>query len=334
MKKTILVLLTLSLLTTAFTGCANLSESNVATTTNSPDTENPASDFEYKDNSDGGITITKYIGTNTDVIIPEKIDGKAVTVIDTYSFQYNADVLSVKLPDTVTVIEGGAFWRCTSLTTVQLSQNLKSLKNSVFEDCSQLANIALPNSLTFIGYRTFANCTSLKHIRIPKSVTEWWQDSFANTGLETIELEEGLTVIGGTAFIGTQIKEVVVPGSIKTIPSGAFADCASLESITLNEGLEAVENFAFGSPSKLTEIIVPSTVTSFSELAFVECYNIQKLKFKGNAPADFDNQDPTLEMAYGHLLPSYTLCYHEGAEGFTSPEWCGYPTEIWFEILY
>ena len=45
------------------------------------------------------------------------------------------------------------------------------------------------------------------------------------------------------------------------------------------------------------------------------------IKFEGNAPNDYVSglQD----------MPEYTVYYHEGAEGFTSPDWSGYLTKIW-----
>lgn len=48
----------------------------------------PASDFEYKAIEEGGITITEYMGTDTAMVIPEKIDGKNVTAIGVDVFSY------------------------------------------------------------------------------------------------------------------------------------------------------------------------------------------------------------------------------------------------------
>jgi hypothetical protein len=43
----------------------------------------------------------------------------------------------------------------------------------------------------------------------------------------------------------------------------------------------------------------------------------------GNATA-FDAQGAAFTES-----PNYTVYYHEGAEGFTSPEWEGFTTELW-----
>ena len=39
------------------------------------------SDFETKANADGSVTITKYAGWDSNVVIPASIGGKAVTAI-------------------------------------------------------------------------------------------------------------------------------------------------------------------------------------------------------------------------------------------------------------
>ena len=341
MKKALAFLLLAALLATPLTGCdkGDSDEPAKTTTDNKADDipeynaadANPASDFEYKVGEDGGITITKYIGTDTDVVIPEKIDGKNVTVIggDTFSYAYNSKVVTLDMPNTVKVIEGGAFMHNKVLTTVRLSNSLSEIGGSAFEGCTNLSTIQLPATLAKIGMRAFAECTSLKQIKIPKSVMEWQSESFALSGLETIELEEGLIVLGETAFGGTNIKSIKIPGSVKIIPRNVFSLCEKLETVILNEGIEKIEVQAFRKNTSLTEIVIPNTVTACSEFAFNECTALKKVKFEGNAPSEFKNEDTSLEELIGSSRAPFTIYYHEGTEGFTSPEWNGYKTEIW-----
>lgn len=341
MKKALTFLLLAALLATSLTACdtADSDDEPTKITTENKDSgipeynaadANPASDFEYKVGKDG-ITITKYIGTDTDVVIPEKIDGKDVTVIerDVFSYGYNSKVVSVDMPDTVNVIAGGAFMYNKALTTVRLSNSLSEIGGSAFEGCINLSTIQLPATLTKIGMRAFAECTSLKQIKIPKSVTEWNSDSFVFSGLETIELEDGLTVLGETAFGGTKIKSIEIPGSVKVIPHGVFSRCEKLETVVLNKGIETIERIAFRNNTSLTKIIIPDTVVTCSEFAFIECTALEKVQFEGNAPSEFKNQDAVLEEVYTSSRATFTVYYHEGAEGFTSPEWNGYKTQIW-----
>lgn len=43
-------------------------------------------DYEYSIGSDGNVTITKYIGSGGDVVIPEELEGHPVTIIGQNAF--------------------------------------------------------------------------------------------------------------------------------------------------------------------------------------------------------------------------------------------------------
>ena len=306
---------------TTETTAATTTAATTAATTEAPPTlqGGSTSDFEYNENSNGGITLEKYIGNDTDVVIPQTINGKPVTMIGGWCFSRKFDLRSVTIPDSVTIISSCAFSQCTNLETVKLPSNLERLVSGVFEG-SGITEISFPLTLKRVGYRTFADCKNLKEIFIPKGVI-FEEEVFAYAGLEKITFEEGVEVIAQAMFFGTPIKEVVLPQSVKTIGNSAFADCANLESIVLNEGLITIDTYAFGGTSKLKEIIIPKTVVNMNEDAFYSCETMERVKFEGNAPADYVSGLPQ--------MPNYTVYYHEGAEGFTSPEWCGYPTELW-----
>ena len=169
--------------------------------------------------------------------------------------------------------------------------------------------------------RAFYNCKSLKQITLPPKITEWYEESFAYSGLESVCFEEGLEIIGGLAFAHTNIKSIVLPTSIKMIGDGAFGDNPELESVSLNNGLITIGNSAFGGQTKLTEIVIPHTVKNITEFAFNGAHQLQKVMFEGDAPATY--------LVEGTEKANYIIYFHKGAEGFTSPEWYGYPTEIW-----
>ena len=111
----------------------------------------------------------------------------------------------------------------------------------------------------------------------------------------------------------------------------AFGNCTQLESVVLNNGLIAIDSQAFGGQSKLTEIVIPASVTDIDEMFCDYNNSLRAVKFEGNAPQNYRTEttksfvNPLKE--YGYM--SYTVYYHKGAAGFTSPEWCGYPTKVW-----
>ena len=73
-----------------------------------------------------------------------------------------------------------------------------------------------------------------------------------------MRIEDGTTVIGNHSHAGDAgIRSVTLPDSVREIGVGAFAGCAELEKITLNEGLIRAEkgsyaaDFAAGHGMKL-----------------------------------------------------------------------------------
>ena len=89
------------------------------------------SDFSYSVLSDGTIKITGYYGSDTEIIIPDTINGKQVSAIGNYVFYvpYNgtSTVVSVDVPDGVTSIGDYAFAQCRSLSSIILPISIKSI---------------------------------------------------------------------------------------------------------------------------------------------------------------------------------------------------------------
>ena len=140
-------------------------------------------------------------------------------------------------------------------------------------------------------------------------------------------IEEGVQTIGENAFAGTNISEIVLPNSVTEIRTQAFGGCPNLEFVELNENLVKIGDRAFGGKSKLTEIVIPKSVKDITEHAFSGCDTLEKVKFEGNAPEAYVY--PLEIIPFGPIDVHYTIYYHRDAQGFASPEWNGYPTEIW-----
>ena len=109
-------------------------------TTSTPTQDNTETiDFEYiKEN--GGITITKYIGKNTTVQIPNKIDQLPVYKIGKNAFA-DTKVKSVTIPSSCTEIDWFAFYGCYALTTVYISDNVEVIGYGAFDSCSKSLTI-------------------------------------------------------------------------------------------------------------------------------------------------------------------------------------------------
>ena len=72
--------------------------------------------FAYEVNEDGGVTIIRYTGSDTEVVIPSTINGKKVTSLGNYAFSYCTSLTSVTIANGVTSIGTAAFYGCENVT--------------------------------------------------------------------------------------------------------------------------------------------------------------------------------------------------------------------------
>ena len=180
------------------------------------------------------ITLVRYIGSSTEVIIPEFIEHKGenipVTTIGDYAFSGCGSLTSVVIPSSVTTIGYCAFNNCINLTSIAIPNSVTTIGNGAFSVCSSLTSIAIPNSVTTIGDYAFSGCGSLTSIAIPSSVTTIGNGAFNNCiNLTSIAIPNSVTTIGNGAFYGcNNLASVVIPNSVTTIGDYAFSDCNNL----------------------------------------------------------------------------------------------------------
>lgn len=107
-------------------------------------------DFDF-DASSG--TIKKYKGTDSDVVIPKKINGKTVTTIGKQAFG-KKKLTSVVIPEGVETIGQGAFMG-NLLTSIKLPSTVKKIDSMAFAANAKLKEINFPDSLKTIGDSIF-----------------------------------------------------------------------------------------------------------------------------------------------------------------------------------
>lgn len=139
--------------------------------------ETPQMNFEYgvdffiRDGAVSGNMIS-FTG-ETEVTVPETVDGETVTAIASYGFSNFLDVTAVYLPGTVEQIQDGAFLNCVSLRGMDLPANLVHIGDDAFYDCDALEAIHIPATVAFIGQDAFCECDSLAFIFYDGTIDEW-----------------------------------------------------------------------------------------------------------------------------------------------------------------
>ena len=179
--------------------------------------------YDYTIN-DGEVTITKYISTEKDAVIPDVIGGYPVTKIGDSAFESCTELKSVSLPDGLTQIGDRAFCNCTSLTEVNIPDTVTEIGDSAFDCCDSLKRITIPENtklgdnavthsyfLTIYGYPEsdaylLARKERIHFISILKKMVS---DNFEYT------VKDGKASI--TKYLGKE-KDIVIPDTVDGYP--------------------------------------------------------------------------------------------------------------------
>jgi len=93
------------------------------------------------------VRITRFQGLGSQAEVPERIEGKPVTVIDRKAFLSKKNLRRIMLPDTLEEIGDWAFAYCDHLTEVTLPCRAVRFGKAVFMECKELRRISAGGKL-------------------------------------------------------------------------------------------------------------------------------------------------------------------------------------------
>lgn len=82
-----------------------------------------------------------------------------------------------------------------------------------------------------------------------------------------------------SAFMGSGLTAIEIPGSVTNISSMAFYECKALKSVTLSQGVASIDNAAFSGCNSLTSIEFPNSLTNIEAFAFKGCTKLDNVTF-------------------------------------------------------
>lgn len=238
------------------------------------------------------VTITKYTGTESTVILPSTISGWPVTKIGEDAFQDNTTITSVTIPDSVTEIGSNAFAGCTNLTSVNYEGDWSKLTiqsgNPAVQDAANapLFDFAFtPDNTAVIVKKyngTAADVTIPSHYK-GKPVTMIDHAAFHDSAVTSVTIPDSVTSIPDDAFaFCSQLTNISIPNSVTFIGFAAFNSCTSLKSITLPSSLSTIQSSAFYNCGNLETIRIPVSVTFIGNYAFAGCPSSMTVTYPGS----------------------------------------------------
>ena len=214
----------------------------------------------------------------------------------------------------LTEIGDYAFAKAASLATIDIPKGVVKIGPYAFSACEKLANVTLCDTITSIGYNAFVSTAIFNEAVSGTQATgmvyvgDWLvhcteEVKFTLKAVNATTLKSGIIGIADYVFSesGLQLSKVETPTSLKyigtesfssclglrelkvtkdsviEISKGAFAGCAILQNVSLNEGLEKIDSYAFTGCLALSNRTdgkswIPDTVTQIGTEAFKNTY--------------------------------------------------------------
>lgn len=224
--------------------------------------EKSSDDYTYTiDSETGNAIIIGYSGSDTNLIIPDKIDEYDVSGIDANAFYKSDKIETVTIPSSLEEIGDSAFFDCTSIKEFIVDEKSKHFYTDeigvlfrksdnclvAFPPASDVTSYTVPDGVTEIHGGAMAKCNNLKEITLP----------------------EGLTYIDDWAFAYDSFSKIDIPDSVAEICDYSFAYCENVTKWELPESLVYIGNASFANCKGMKEIVIPTHVTNVGMAAFV-----------------------------------------------------------------
>ena len=241
-----------------------------------------------------GTKLVRFNGAGVSglVTIPD-----GIATIGANAFKDCTGLTQIIIPNSVTTIEEGAFTGCTGVSSFDIPDSVITIGTKAFARCSGISNMTIPDSVQSIGDAALYACTSLESLNLPfigssRTVSGTpdavfgyvFGTNYYNGGTETAQSYSASDT--GTYYIPTTLRTVNITDA-SSIPYGSFSGCNSLTTVSLNDGVATVDDYAFQNCSGLISVSLPSSIESKGHGLFYGCENLSGV-FIVDVPAVWD----------------------------------------------
>jgi hypothetical protein len=249
-------------------------------------------DFEFittETNRNQSIIITKYIGNNINVKVPEYINGIRVTAIGEKAFE-QSNIKTIEMSNSIISIGIRAFYGCQELTTVLLSASVINLGRDASVSVATIVNQRLEttditdqttirqiDSVSGSGGQLgiygldliFDGCSKLTAINVDPNNPKYC----SNDG---VLFNKQMTIL--LFYPHGKEGNYYIPNSVLEIMEGAFFNCKQLTSVFFPETINSIGMFNFFFCSSITSFNVDVNNKNFtSENGVLYNYNKEEL---------------------------------------------------------
>ena len=212
--------------------------------------------------------------------------------------------ITYNIPNGMTKISANAFAECKKLHGVTIPDSVKSIEQNAFKGCSNLKTITITNGAT-IASNAFEGCpidtitvSAVTGNELPNKIFDPI-NIIAYTGKNASE--DGICLINEGAlvdFVYLGQTEYSIPAGVTTVNAKVFANCISLNTLTL-----------------------PDNITSIGEEAFTGCMNLKTINCMATTPPSIGNLAISEDVKI--LVPKESVKLYK-----ENPDWLVYKKQI------
>lgn len=234
---------------------------------------------------------------NIDTLGTLTVSGKGSIVTDATStpwYNYNESIFSVIIDEGITAIPSGAFSGIAA-TSIYISSTVNQIAADAFNNTANLQDITVSqNNNTYFSKNgiLFSKDNSIL-IRYPENKSSYSSyvipagvntiDAFAFYGVSKIDslyIPSFVTAIRSGAFSFSNIKEITLSDTLKSIPNNCFSNCHNIQSVKIPNSVETVSSNAFYN-SSISLITIGSGVKCIEAYAFGGCDKLSFVHYTG-----------------------------------------------------
>ena len=269
--------------------------------------------IDYRTNDIGNNAFYRCVKLQKIVFNKDENGYTSLELIRKNTFAGCSALSYVVFPISLKIIEENAFYHCSGLCSLifDLDGVLESIGSKTFQNCVQLTEIILPRNglLKSLNESLFEGCKKLQYVFIPKSITSLLPNRFKEcsmlssiqfdadsqlllignsafqdcSNLTSIDLPSAqLRSIGDSAFIGTNLENIIISKSVELINKQCFKGLKTLTKIRIEDGA----NLHIGSSAfegcGIHSIKLPNTLQSIDEKAFASCPMLRYVFYCGD----------------------------------------------------
>ena len=229
-------------------------------------------------------------------------------------------------------INSYAFQYCANLNSVTISEGVSYIFDYAFEHCPNLTSITIPNSVTYIGYqalhqtgwyenqpdgviyagkvayaykgtmtqdtsivlkdgivnitdKAFEDCANLVSIKMPSGLLAIGSSAFHNCSkLDTISIPKSVKSIGVEAFDGTAWYNALPDGVIYAGPMlyGRKGGDVLGDTLVVQDRIRIINRQSLSRQSKVKAVILPESIEEIGVEAFYHCENLDSIYIPNN----------------------------------------------------